>query len=201
MDLLAGKVADKKIECLQKSAALYQKQYAAARGEAKVKAGENVIAALSALAEAKAAAGDTDAAGLTLRQAIAVAAAIKSESRAALQAQLDGLASQQKIEKQIAALKAKLDADPKDAAARKELVRLCLVEMDNPAGAAKFLDESLDEATRKFVPGAAKPIEEAPELACTELGDWYKGLADQATTPASKGAMLRRAQGYYQRFL
>jgi hypothetical protein len=73
--------------------------------------------------------------------------------------------------------------------------------MDDPAEAAKFLDETLDEATRKYVPAAVKAVEEAPELACTKLGDWYKGLADQAATPASKGAMLRRAQGYYQRFL
>ncbi|MCX5675129.1 MAG: hypothetical protein NTX87_08980, partial [Planctomycetota bacterium] len=140
MDLLVGKVPDKKVECLQKNAVLYQKQYAAARGEARTKAGENVIAALSALAEAQAAAGDADAAGLTLRQAVAVATAIKSESKAALQSKVENLASQQKVEKQIAALKAKLDADPKDAATRKELVRLYLVEMNNPAEAAKLVD-------------------------------------------------------------
>jgi formylglycine-generating enzyme required for sulfatase activity len=51
------------------------------------------------------------------------------------------------------------------------------------------------------VPAAAKPIEQAPELACNELGDWYHGLADQATAPASKGAMLRRAKAYYRQFL
>ncbi|MCX5648796.1 MAG: hypothetical protein NTX40_06840, partial [Planctomycetota bacterium] len=201
MDLLAGKSPEKKVECLRKNAALYQKQYAAERGEAKTKAGEDVMAALSALAEAQTAAGDSDAAGLTLRQAIAVATAIRSENKAALQARLENLAPRQRVEKQIAALKAKLDADAKDEVSRKELVRLYLVEMDNPAEAAKFLDETLDEATRKYVPAAAKPVEDAPELACTELGDWYRGLADQAATPVSKGAMLRRAQAYYQRFL
>jgi len=201
MDLLAGKSPEKKVECLRKNAALYQKQYAAARGEAKTKAGEDVITALSALAEAQTGAGDSDAAGGTLRQAITVATVIKSENKAALQDRLENLAPRQKVEKQIAAIKAKLDADPKDEASRKELVRLYLVEMDNPAEAAKFLDEALDEATRKYVPAAAKPVEDAPELACMELGDWYKGLADQATTPTSKGAMLRRAQAYYQRFL
>ena len=200
MDLLAGKVPEKKVECLQKNAGLYQKQYAAARGEAKVKAGESIITALGALAEAQAAAGDADAAGLTLRQAISVATAIKSENRAALQARLENLAPRRKAEKQIEAIQAKLDADPKDAASRKELVRLWLVDMDNPAEAAKFLDETLDEATRKYVAAAAKPIEDVPEAACMELGDWYKGLADQAS-PASKGAMLRHAQAYYQRFL
>jgi formylglycine-generating enzyme required for sulfatase activity len=201
MDLLAGKVPDKKAECLRNNAALYQKQYAAARGEEKKKAGESVITALGALAEVQATAGDTDAAGMTLRQAVAVATAIKSENKAALLARLENLAPQQKAEKQIAAIQARLDANPKDAASRKELVRLYLVEMDNPAEAAKFLDETLDEATRKYVPAAARPVEAAPEAACTELGDWYKGLADQAATPASKGAMLRRAQAYYQRFL
>jgi len=201
MDLLAGKSPEKKVECLRKNAALYQKQYAAERGEAKTKAGESVITALGALAEAQTAAGDTGAADMTLRQAIAVATAIKSESKAALQARVENLAPRQKVEKQIAAIKAKLDADPKDAASRKELVRLYLVEMDNPAEAAKFLDETLDGVTRKYVPAAVKPVEDAPELACTELGDWYKGLADQAATPASKGAMLRRAKAYYERFV
>jgi len=132
---------------------------------------------------------------------IAVATTIKSESKAAIQAQLAGPASQQQVEKRIAALKANLEADPKDAASRKEIVRLYLVEMDNPVEAAKFVDETCDEATRKYVPAAAKPVESAPEAACTQLGDWYKGLADQATTPASKDAMLRHAQAYYQRFL
>ena len=201
MDLLAGKVPEKKIECLQKNAALYQKQYAMARGEARTKAGEEVITALSALAEAQAAAGDVADSGMALRQAVALAAAIKSETKAALQARIENLAHRQRAEKQIAALKAKLDADPKDAASRKELVRLYLVEMDDPDEAAKFLDETLDEATRKNVSATARPIEDAPEAACTELGDWYKGLADQAATPAGKGAMLRRAQAYYQRFL
>jgi type 1 glutamine amidotransferase len=201
MDLLAEKGPGKKVEALQKTAALCQKQYAAARGDAKTKAGEALIQALSTLANAQATAGDFDAATTTLRQALAVATAIKSESKPAIQTQLEGLALGEKMEKQIEALKAKLAAKLDDATSRKELVRLLLVEEDNPTEAAKFVDESLDEAMRKYVPAAAKPMEEAPELACKELGEWYRGLADQAAVPASKGAMLRRAQGYYTRFL
>jgi len=201
LEFLAANVPEKKVESLQKVAAMYQRPYATALGDAKAKAGEDLIEAFKVLADAQAAAEDVDGALATLKQALAVATRIKSESTAAIQAQLAGLTARQKVEKQIAALKAKLDADPKDAASRKELVRLYLVEMDNPAEAAKFLDETVDEATRKYVPAAARPIEEAPQLACTELGDWYKGLADQAATPASEGAMLRRAQAYYQRFL
>jgi len=201
MDLLAEKVPEKKVEALQKTAALYQKQYATARADAKTKAGEALLQALSTLAAAQAEAGDIDAARASLKQALVIATAIKSDAKAAIQAQLDGLAPQQKIEKQIAALKVKLEKNPEDAASRKELVRILLVEEDNPAEAAKFVDESLDEATRKYVPAATRPMEDAPELACKELGDWYRGLADGAATPASKGAMLCRAQGYYERFL
>jgi len=201
LDLLAANVPEKKVELRQKVAAMYQRPYAAARGDAKAKAGEALIDVLKALAEAQAAAEDVDGAGATLKQALTVATTIKSESKAALQAQLAGLAPQQRVEKQIAALKAKLEADPKDETSRKEIVRLHLVEMNNPAEAAKFVDETLDEATRKYVPAAAKPLEEAPELACNELGDWYRGLADEATAPASKGAMLHRAKAYYGRFV
>ena len=201
MDLLTASVPEKKVESLQKMAAMYQRSYAAARAEAKAKAGETLIESLKVLAGAQAAGADFDGAGATLKQALAVATTIKSESKAAIQAQLAGLASQQQVEKQIAALKARLDADAKDASSRKEIVRMYLVEMDNPAEAAKFLDEALDEATRKYVPAAAKPVEDAPEAACTELGDWYKGLADQATASASKGAMLQRAKAYYKRFM
>jgi hypothetical protein len=201
MGLLGEKVPGKKVEALRKTAAIYQKQYATARADAKTKAGEALIQALSTLAAAQAEAGDIDAAGASLKQALTIATAIKSDAKAAIQAQLEGLAPREKMEKQIAALKAKLEKNPEDAASRKELVRLLLVEEDNPAEAAKFLDESLDDAMRKYVPAAAKPLEDAPELACKELGDWYRGLADQAQVPASKGAMLRRAQGYYERFL
>ena len=201
LDLVAANVAEKKVEPLQKMAAMYQRPYATARGDAKAKAGEALIEALKVLADAQAAAADCDGAGVTLRQALIVATRIKSESKAAIQAQLAGLGAQQKIEKQIAALKAKLEKDPQDAASRKEIVRLYLVEMDNPAEAAKFVDEKCDKATRKYVPAAAKPVEEAPELACKELGDWYRGLADQALAPATKGAMLERAKAYYERFV
>ena len=201
MDLVAGKVPEKKVEARRKTAALYQKQYATARADAKTKAGEALLQALSTLAAAQAEAGDIDAAGASLKQALTIATAIKSDAKAAIQAQLEGLAPREKMEKQIAALKAKLEKNPEDAASRKELVRLLLVEEDSPAEAATFLDESLDDAARKYVPAAAKPLEDAPELACKELGDWYRGLADGATKPASKGAMLRRAQGYYERFL
>ncbi|MCX5685514.1 MAG: hypothetical protein NT049_17800 [Planctomycetota bacterium] len=137
-------LCEKAYELAAKDPAGYPTAFVTAHAEAKAKAGEAAIESLKALADAQLAKEDADGAVATLKQALAVATQIRAESRAALQAQLSGLAARQQLDKQLAALKAKLDADPKDAASRKELVRLCLVEMDNPAEAAKFADETLD---------------------------------------------------------
>ena len=201
MELLAEKVPEKKADCLQKCAGFYQRQYTSARGEAKTKAGEPMVQALLAAAQAQVAKGDLDAATASLRQAVSVASAIGSVQKPVIQGQLADLAVRQQHARQIAALKARVEADAKDAASRQELVRLYVVELNNAAEAAKFVDETLDEATRRYVPAAAKPVADAPELACPELGKWYQGLSDQASTPSAKEAMLRRAKAYYDRFL
>jgi len=57
-----------------------------------------------------------------------------------------------------------------------------------------------DETLLKYVPAAAKGIEAAPEVACTELADWYRGLAETAPA-AAKAAMYARAKAYLARFL
>ena len=201
MQLLAENVRDKHVEALQKCVALYQRTYATARGDARSKAGEALVEALAAVATAQVDTGDLEGADATLKQAIAIATAIKSDSRAALKEQQASLAGRKQVEKELAALKAKLEADPKDDDARKELIRLYLVELDNPAEAARFVDESIDEATRKYTPAAAKGVDEAPELACPELGAWYRSLADMGSSASAKAAMLLRARAYYERFL
>jgi thioredoxin-like negative regulator of GroEL len=96
---------------------------------------------------------------------------LKSDSKASVQAKMEYLAAWQKTSQQVAALKTRLQSAPTDAATRAELVKTLLVDLDNPAAAAKFVDTSLDATLQKFVPAAAKGVEQTPELACKELGD------------------------------
>ncbi|MCX5684880.1 MAG: ThuA domain-containing protein [Planctomycetota bacterium] len=201
MRLLAAKVPTKKVQALQWLLSVQQRQYAAARGEDRAKAADAAIATYREIAHAQEAAGDSDGAATTLRQALAFATNARSDAKAAIQTQLNELVARRQTAKQLAALKAKFDANPADVAARKELLRFQLVEMDDPVEAAKLVDETLDPATRKYVSAAAKGIEAAPELACPELGDWYHGLSAQAAATAGKAAVLLRAKGYYNRFL
>jgi len=109
-------------------------------------------------------------------------------------------AAQAKAAAQAAQLKARLDANPSDAALRNLTVRTYVVDLDMPQEAAKYVAEGLDADLAKFVPAAAKGLDNTPELACLELGDWYRGLAEKAG-PSARPAMIARTKGYYERFL
>ena len=140
------------------------------------------------------------AAFVALQEAVTLARAVLSEKTGPAAADLKRLAALKRSADRAEALKKQLAADPSNRKARDELVGLLLVDLDRPAEAATFLDEGCDAALRKFIPAAAKPVDEAPELACMQLGDWYRGLAETAV-PAAKAPMFVRAKAYYDRFL
>lgn len=200
MELAAEKAPARKDDWLGKIIAIRQRQYEVAKGEVRTQAAAALVEALEKTAAAKADAGDLDGAAALYRRAMAVAGTAGGEAKNRIKDKLDQAAAHQRIQKQIEQLKTKVEANPADAVSRKELVRLYVVELDSPADAAKFLGEGADEQMRKYVLAAARPVSEAPELACLELGDWYIGLSDKAAGDA-KAAMLARAAAYYRRFL
>jgi hypothetical protein len=79
-------------------------------------------------------------------------------------------------------------------------MKIYLIELDDPESAAKFVERDRDDNLDKFILVAAMNVSNVPEQGCIQLGDWYRGLADEAG-PAGKAAMLRRARTYYRRFL
>ncbi|MBM4019597.1 MAG: hypothetical protein FJ288_14970 [Planctomycetes bacterium] len=200
MELLASKVPERRAACQEKIVALRQIDYDAARPDGKAAAGEALLEALLSHADALADAGDAAAAIDPCRKALGIATALKSDMRPAILARMDRLTARAKTDQKVAAIRARLAAAPADAAVRTELVKALLVDLDDPAEAATVVDASLEPALQKYVPAAARGVEQTPELACVQLGDWYRGLADQAP-PAAKPAMIARARAYYQRFL
>ena len=199
MDLEMQQLPDRRAACLEKRVAVRQAQYDAKPANDRAGVGKSLLADLMALADLKAA--DDSAGAIALyRKALTIAAAAKPTDKPAIQAKLDSLAARQKLEDKIGLLKARFQVNPADTAARADLVKTLLVDMDNPAEAAKFIDASVDPMMQKYVPAAAKPIDSAPETACMELGDWYRGLAAQASASA-KPALVARAKTYYERFL
>jgi tetratricopeptide (TPR) repeat protein len=201
MELVAVRFSTKRDEYQPKILAAQLKLFPLAKGYEKTALGEKLLVLLVNASDAQADAGDFDGAIESLKQALSIAVALGSPSKAEIQASYGALYARQQREKQVAALKARLAANPQDAATRKDLIKLYLADMENPAEALKLLDATVDEATRKFLPEAAKPIDQAPEAVCPALGDWYRGMADQTVVVASKAALLVRAKGYYERFL
>jgi len=200
MEILAERTPAKASACWERIVALRQKQYETARGAARPEAAEGLVEALLSSGDAKLKAGASAEASAPYRRALSLAGAINSERKPEILARLDTLAARQKLEKQAADLKARLEADSSDAATRMAVLKLHLVDLDDPATAATFLDESCDAATRKYLPSVAKGAEGAPELACVELAEWYRSLGEGAA-PAAKAAMFLRARAYYTRFL
>jgi hypothetical protein len=94
-----------------------------------------------------------------------------------------------------------LERSPQDAAARLGLVRTLVVEMDDPARAAKHLNEDVGEAWRTYVPLGAKPLEELKLQVRRELGDWYRTELAADAAPIAKLMMLTRADACYAAFL
>jgi len=200
MELLVESVPEKAGACEGRLVGIRQKQYERARGPAKVAAADALTDALLDLADSEEAADDLSAAAVTCRRAEAIARAMKIPWHAAIEARAQRLARLVKAGAEIDGLKAALANDPRDAAVREKLVRLCLVDLDDPARAAEHVEGVKDDSLHKYVLAAAKGLEAPPELACMQLANWYRSLAEGAPEDA-KAAMLARAELYYERFL
>lgn len=201
LELLAHRDAGNRDKYLQDIASLRQRRHALSRGIEKEEEFGLLVDTLMELSDSKADAGNYAAAMTCCRRAYALARGAKSPMADELDAKLKDLVQTGRLAGKIARAKARLKTDPTDAAARDELVRMYLVDMDNPAAAARLVNEDSDEFTRIYAPLATKNPAELEEGPCMELASWYRSLADKATGALSKAGMLRRAKGYYEAFL
>ena len=200
MRLLAAAVPDQSRACTERIVEICQRQFDATRGDDRPKAGEALADALLSLVDAQTAAGETAAAIGACRRAAAVARVISSPRKGSVEARLNALEQAKRAASEIEDLKKQLAQDPQNRAAREKLVRRILVDLDSPAEAAKYVEGVEDPSLLKYVTAAAKPVDVVPELACMELAEWYRSMAE-AAPPAAKAAMLARARPYYNRFL
>jgi len=200
MELVAKHVPAKADEARERLLDLRRKQFEAAQGEARRAAGDALLDALLVRARAQEEAGDTTAAAGLYREARTVAKAVGSDRLPAIEESAEALARRIRLARRIEDVKAILQKHPDNVGAREGLVRLYLVNLNEPAKAAEVLEGVKDADLKKYVPAAARPVEEAPELACLQLGEWYRELAETAPDYA-KANMYARAKAYLDRFL
>ena len=200
MDLLARQCPDQAGFAWEQSAAVLERQYAMIRGSERVRAAATLAETLLRLADARLAEEDPDAAVTALRRALAVATTHSLDLKPEIQQRLQSAVQRQQATARLRDLEKKVQADPADSAARQELVRLAIVELDNPGRASRYLDPASGDPMKNYVLVAAMSPDRLPEQACLGLARWYEGLAADAP-PDAQPAMLRRAETYYLQFL
>jgi ABC-type phosphate transport system substrate-binding protein len=198
MAVLAEKVPDRKFDCLLKRAAIYQRAYEADKSRASA---EPLIAALTVAADAGTSAHRFAEAVDAWKKALAVSEENNSPRLATIKERMPAFAARSETTKQLATLESQLRADPQDAKLRRKLLDLHLLELDDPAEAAKFLDAAGagEEALKTNIPLAASALDKLSEDAALMLAEWYTGLIDKAG-PGGKELLAGHARNCYLRF-
>jgi hypothetical protein len=199
-ELLIEKVPDKEVAARELLLRILQKRYDAAKGSDRIDLAQAMLDHLLAVAVAKIKAGDTDEALKRCRQAQTVLGGLKSPLPEGFDAVGKRVNELVKTANRVAGLKNQVKTDPANHAARNELVRVFFAELDSPVEAAKYMDDTTDPSMRKYIPAMVRKVDEVPELASMELGEWLRGQADSATGQI-KANLLRRALAYYDRYL
>ncbi len=198
---VADAAPTRRAEMMQKVVDVRQRQYTTAKADERAAVGENLIAAEMSLATELENQGDCEAAAVLLRKAAAVAAVLKSPSRDRIKYQIDHTINTQRVNRQIEALKAKLKANTQDHAAADELLRVYVIDRDDPEGARQYTFLSTDTALQSKIKLATSDVEQITDQECFEVAEWYRDLAEQTKNPVPHLAMLRRAGDYYGQFL
>ncbi|KPJ73378.1 MAG: hypothetical protein AMS14_06550, partial [Planctomycetes bacterium DG_20] len=126
MDVLKTEVPAKAGECAEREVAVLQKQFTKAPKDAKADPGEALLDALLALVDSRLETGDAADAAKACGEARRIAIAISSERREHIEQRHNDVKQTIQDAGEIENLKALLDKEPENTAAREKLVRLCL---------------------------------------------------------------------------
>lgn len=198
--LLADKAPQRRTECLEKIVAASQSLFARENGQAKTKAGAELIGALMELADVRVQARKSSEALAVYQRAAAVAGPTRSDRLAEIQTKIREVQSRVRIDQRHEKYRARLEKDAQDAEARNELVILNVVEYDDLPQAKKLLTQDMDEILRTYVPLAAGEIAQTAPASCLELAEWYRNLDDDASLGGQMN-MLTHARDYYNRYI
>jgi hypothetical protein len=196
MALLARIDPSRRLDAVTREAAMLQRLATVHTGDALVQTQERLIASLLSAADLSAAANQWDAAHAYAAEAASLASKVGSSRQAQVDTALDRL----KVRRRIADLQARRKADPTDVAAADELLRLYLLDLDDPVSAAQFQFTASDPLLKENLGLASRDIASLNAGQCLTMGEWYRKLLKPAS-PAARPALAERSAAYYQQYL
>jgi len=167
--------------------------------ERQAAAGHYVNRSLSQ-AESYEEAGDSEHAITVLQKALPIAQIAGRERAAELGGRMKELRVRQVWEKQASEMSTRLANNPNDAKTALELVRLLVLDMDQPDRAGRIVPKAQDAQLTAAVLLAAKQSDTLMPDQLVRVANWYHEQALKASDTA-KYVALRRASRYYGRFL
>ncbi len=179
---------------------LLQRWYEVTRGPEQDQVGRKLVDAMVGAARNHLVADELPQAETLLARAGGYARRIKSSDTDEIDRLLDRVRSRKRTFTFIRSYESRVANNPDDAAAHAELCRLYLVELDQPEDAAEHVEHTDIEGAGQLMPYVLKPIDEVPDEQLLALGQWYRGLAADASESAQPG-LLRRAKDYYTQYL
>jgi hypothetical protein len=200
MDELAKAQPDIKARVDEKLTAILERQSRTGSPIERQAAAAHYVNRSLSQAEAYEDTGDNEHAIAVLQRAVPIAQIAGRERAAELGARIKEIHVHQVWEKQASEMATKLENDPHDAKTALELVRLLVLDMDQPTRAVKIVPKAQDaELTEAVLLAADSPDALMPDQ-LVRVGNWYHEQAPKESDTA-KYVALHRASQYYGQFL
>jgi hypothetical protein len=194
MKLLAEAQPGEAIGAMERAVETAEYHYKRGLSQQKINAGRLMVDAMTRLADRYAEADQWTFAQTYYEAAASFARDMASDNRGDIEKRLSRIAQHRKL----AELKKHFAANATDTTLAAQLMRMQLIEMDDPQAAWSYWP-SVDDADLKHHAELAQrdPSALTPQQAM-DMGRWYQHRIDDASMPM-KPAMVRRAVSYYQR--
>ena len=201
-NMLARKVPEKESYWLSQQARICRRMYALTKSrDDKEKVAAQAVDLLIRAGHSAAVKGDWKTSLAAYGDARSAAVLYKQLVKDNLSIRLRTISSLSKAQELVSKYVAALAKSPDDVDLRSNLVRTLLVSLDDPIGAAKHVNNDVDQELQAYVPLAAKDISEVPFEGCKSLSEWYYKKLSKSMVSLVKYRMLSRANAYQQRAL
>ena len=200
--MLAKNVPEKESYWLSQQAKIYRRMYILTKSsEAKDELGAKAVDLLIQAGHSAAVKGDWKTSLSAYSDARSAAIFYKQPVKTNLSIRLRTIVNLSKAQEQVGKYVATLAKSPDDVDLRSNLIKTLLVTLDDPVGAAKYVNNDVDQKLQAYVPLATKKISEVPIEGCRSLGDWYYKELSKSMVALVKYRMLSKAKAYQQQAL
>lgn len=196
LELLGESVPERKAGCEMLRLDVFEDLFRYSEGDAKVAAGEELVHERLLLGRRRAKAEQWSDARKLFWDAQVAAAKVDSARRGEAEVWVRAVDQRIRLLKRAEELAAKLAKAPEDQKLRLDLVRTCLVSLDNPDKAQEHVGPGIPKEWVELLPHAIRKIQYVKEPDLLRLGDWYLRLADDAKG-VPRRLMLMRSHGCF----